>query len=120
MSNPDPSAPRGVSAEESPRAAAAEPVGQPDPAPGNEISEPPTPEPVSGWQRWARTFGFVILAVVSAYGIRKFMAGDATAVTAYWSKRYTILPLVMVLAATDVLIEMTAWMWILERFGNTR
>jgi len=113
----DPNPSRGVSADKPPPAAAAEPLDQSTPAPIDDTSQPPTPEPVTGWQRWARTFGIVILAAVSVYGIHKFMAGDAAAVTAYWSKRYTILPLVMVFAAMDVLIEMTAWMWILERFG---
>jgi uncharacterized membrane protein YbhN (UPF0104 family) len=114
VSNKDPNASRSVSAEESPPAAAAEPVDRTDPA---AVEGTPADEPVSGWQRWARVVGIVILAAVTVYGVRKFISGDAAAVTAYWSKRYTILPLVMFFAAMDVLIEMTAWMWILERFG---
>ncbi len=75
------------------------------------------PEPVSGWQRWARWVGFAILVVVSAHGIRQFVNGDATAVTAYWSQRYTILPMVLIFAMTDVAVEMIAWMWVYTRFG---
>lgn len=72
---------------------------------------------VSGWQRWARWVGLAILVVVSAYGIREFINGDAVAVTAYWSHRYTILPVVLIFAMMDVTVEMIAWMWVYTRFG---
>jgi uncharacterized membrane protein YbhN (UPF0104 family) len=72
---------------------------------------------VSGWQRWARWVGFAILVVVSIHGIRQFAAGDAAAVTEYWSRRYTVLPVVLIFAMMDVAIEMIAWMWVYTRFG---
>jgi uncharacterized membrane protein YbhN (UPF0104 family) len=105
----DPTPPHGAEAEDSPPAKA---LDQADTAP-----ESPAPEPVTGWQRWARPIGLVILAAVTVYGIREFITGDAAAVTAYWSKRYAVLPLVLLFAAMDVLIEMTAWMWVFQRFG---
>ncbi|MCP4903192.1 MAG: hypothetical protein GY906_40030, partial [bacterium] len=72
---------------------------------------------LSRWQRWARWVGLAILVVVSAHGIRQFMAGDATAVTEYWSQRYLILPLVLFFGMMDLAIEMTAWTWVFHRFG---
>ncbi len=72
---------------------------------------------VSGWQRWARWVGLAILVVVSAYGIREFITGDAAAVTAFWRHRYTVLPTVLIFAMVDVTVEMIAWMWVYTRFG---
>jgi hypothetical protein len=54
---------------------------------------------------------------VSAFGIREFLSGDAAAVTAYWSRRYTILPLVLLFGMMDLAVEMTAWTWVFHRFG---
>ena len=37
------------------------------------------------WHRRARLLGYVILAVVTVYGIREFAQGDWGTVTAYWA-----------------------------------
>jgi uncharacterized membrane protein YbhN (UPF0104 family) len=55
--------------------------------------------------------------VVSIHGVREFMAGDSTALTAFWDQRFSILPLVVLFAALDVMIEMVGWMWVYQRFG---
>jgi len=109
--------PRGVAADRSPPAAADGPVDTTGDGAGGGPPPAAAATTVSGWQRWARTVGFVILVVVSAYGIYTFLKGDATAVTSYWSKRYKVLPLVTLFAAMDVSIEMVAWMWVFQRFG---
>jgi uncharacterized membrane protein YbhN (UPF0104 family) len=59
----------------------------------------------------------VILAVVSAHGIREFVTGDATSVTAFWAGKLATLPLVLGFAVLDVALEAVGWMWVLERFG---
>jgi len=74
-------------------------------------------EPVSRWQRWARWIGFLILVVVSIHGIRQFVTGDAGAVTEYWSRRYAVLPMVLIFALADVAVEIMAWMLVYQRFG---
>ena len=73
--------------------------------------------PVSGWQRYARTIAVLILIVVSAYGVRQFMMGDAAAVTELWKSKITILPLVFLLAMIDLSLETAGWVWILSRLG---
>jgi uncharacterized membrane protein YbhN (UPF0104 family) len=80
-------------------------------------AEPADPPPVTRWQRLARILGFIILVAVSIHGIREFLTGDSTAMTSFWNQRFSILPLVVLFAALDVMIEMVGWMWVLERFG---
>lgn len=76
-----------------------------------------TSRKVSGWQRYARMVGLLILVVVSAYGIHQFMAGDAAAVAEFWKGKVTILPLVFLFAMIDLGLEVTGWAWILGRLG---
>jgi len=71
--------------------------------------------PVPRWERYARYVGLLLLVVVSIYGIREFVTGDATAVTAFWSRKLLILPAVFALAALDIALETVAWVWIVER-----
>jgi hypothetical protein len=59
----------------------------------------------------------VILGVVSVWGIREFLAGDALALSAMWSRMLPILPIVGVFAVLDVAVEAVAWAMVYERFG---
>ena len=79
--------------------------------------DPSRSPPASGWQRYARLVGFVILVVVSIYGVRQFMAGDAAAVTELWRSNLKLLPLVLLFAMLDLSLETAGWMWILSRLG---
>ncbi len=110
--------PGSVTASDATNLSDAEVHGESAPA-GEVVKDHPEPEPgpVSGWQRWARWVGFGILVVVSIHGIREFMAGDAAAVKAYWSSHYRVLPMVLLFAMMDVAVEITAWMWVYQRFG---
>ncbi|MFV2072829.1 MAG: lysylphosphatidylglycerol synthase domain-containing protein [Thermoanaerobaculales bacterium] len=72
---------------------------------------------VSGWQRYARVIAFLILVVVSAYGISQFMAGDAAAVAELWKSKIAILPFVFFFAMIDLGLETVGWAWILSRLG---
>jgi uncharacterized membrane protein YbhN (UPF0104 family) len=74
-------------------------------------------EPVSKWQRAARWIGFVILIAVSIHGVREFLAGDATALSAMWKRTAAILPFVFLFAALDIAVEATSWMLVFRRFG---
>ena len=69
------------------------------------------------WYRRAHVIGLVILAVVSIWGVREFLAGDANALAAMWSRTVSILPWVFAFAVLDVAVEATAWMMVYERFG---
>lgn len=72
---------------------------------------------VSGWQRYGRWIGLAILVVVSAYGVRQFMAGDAEAVTEVWKSKITILPVVCVFALINLGLEVTGWLWTFQFLG---
>lgn len=89
---------------------------RPHAAPGND-DEASQSQPLSGWQRYARLVGFLILVVVSIYGIRQFLAGDVGAVTALWRSKINVLPLVLFFAMLDLSFEAAGWMWILRRLG---
>jgi len=58
----------------------------------------------------------VLLAVVTLYGVYRFMIGDWTAVIAYWRGRLTIIPLLAAISVIDVALEGVAWMWVYHRF----
>ena len=68
-------------------------------------------------RKHARPAGFLILAVVTVYGIHRFVTGDWAAVMTYWQDKLWVLPQVFLLAAIDVALEGIAWMWVYARFG---
>jgi Lysylphosphatidylglycerol synthase TM region len=69
------------------------------------------------WFRRAHAVALAVLAAVSIWGIREFLAGDANALAAMWDRTVSVLPWVFALAAVDVAIEAVAWMLVFERFG---
>ena len=79
--------------------------------------EPSRNAQLFGWQRYAHVVAALILVVVSAYGIRQFMAGDAVAVAELWKNKITILPFVFLFAMIDLSLETVGWAWILSRLG---
>jgi hypothetical protein len=66
--------------------------------------------------KYTRLTAFVLLAVVTLYGVYRFMIGDWTAVIAYWRGRLTIIPLLAAISVFDVALEGVAWMWVYHRF----
>jgi len=77
----------------------------------------PSPSAAPLWSRRTHVFALVILAVASIWGIREFVAGDAKALSAMWSRTVSVLPWVFLFAVLDVAIEASAWMLVFERFG---
>ncbi len=71
----------------------------------------------SGWQRYARLIGLLVLVAVSAYGISQFLAGDAVAVTEVWKGQVTILPAVFLFAMINLGFEVTGWLWTFQFLG---
>ena len=67
--------------------------------------------------RHARTAGFVVLAVVTVFGLYQFFTGDWSEIAGYWEAKLSALPQVLVLATLDVALEGVAWLWIYAGFG---
>ncbi len=65
----------------------------------------------------SRLMAFVLLAVVTLYGIYSFMTGDWSTVVAYWRNNLAIVPLLIGFSLLDVVLESIAWMWVYHRFG---
>ena len=65
----------------------------------------------------ARALAFVVLTVVTLYGVYLFATGDWSTAAAFWRDRVTIIPLVMLLATLDICLEMVGWMWVYHRRG---
>lgn len=68
------------------------------------------------WYRVARLTGFLLLAVITVYGVQKFLTSDWRAVTDYWMGKLPSLLLILVLALLDMILEAFAWQWVYERF----
>ncbi len=71
----------------------------------------------SPWHRRARWLGYVILAVVTLYGIREFSQGDWQTIASYWANELPWVPLIVAFFVLDLLFEGIAWVWVYERFG---
>jgi uncharacterized membrane protein YbhN (UPF0104 family) len=72
---------------------------------------------ISGWQRYARIVGLLILVVVTAYGIRQLMAGDVATVAAFWKSKIAILPAVLLFSMLNLALEVVGWAWVFSRLG---
>lgn len=51
------------------------------------------------------------------WGLNQLLAGDLSMVVEYWRVRPWLLPLVLLLACVDVLLEGVGWAWVYRRFG---
>jgi hypothetical protein len=66
---------------------------------------------------WSRVAAFALLGAVTAYGVYQFAGGEWRVALESWRGRLTVLPVVVALAALDVVLEAFAAMWVYERFG---
>jgi hypothetical protein len=90
--------------------------GSPDPSPRGRREPHPEAPSVPRWYRVVRLTGFLLLAVVTVYGVLQFATGDWQAVTDYWIGKLPLLALILVLALLDMTLEAFAWQWVYERF----
>ncbi len=67
--------------------------------------------------RYARPIAFLVLAVVSAYGLYRLFAGDWTTIIAAWRGKEHLLIAAGGLGVLDVAVGMVSWIWIYRRFG---
>ena len=74
-------------------------------------------KPMPPWYRRARLLAFVLLAVMTAYGIREFASAGWEGVSRYWHDKAAVLPLVFLLALADMALEGIAWRRVYRGFG---
>lgn len=67
--------------------------------------------------RYGRIFAFLLLGIITVYGVFQLMTGDWTDVSAYWENHGEIIPVLVLISVFDVLLECLAWMWVYHRFG---
>lgn len=67
--------------------------------------------------KYSRLIAFVLLGVVTAFGLYRFATGDWTVVVAYWRANLAIVPFLAAISIIDVALEGTAWMWVYHRFN---
>jgi hypothetical protein len=65
----------------------------------------------------ARAGSLILLIGVTGYGIYTFFTGDPMAAASFWRDKMAIIPLVILLAFLDPVLEATGWMWVYERLG---
>lgn len=66
---------------------------------------------------YSRLAAFVLLAMVTAFGLYSFVTGDWSDVMSFWRENWVVIPLLATLSVLDVLFESIAWMWTYRRFG---
>ncbi|MFG0285896.1 MAG: hypothetical protein ACF8R7_15880 [Phycisphaerales bacterium JB039] len=59
----------------------------------------------------------VVLLGVTVYGVYGFITSGSEATLDYWLDRIHLAPLVLAIAAIDIALECTAWLWVYSRFG---
>lgn len=69
---------------------------------------------IAGYSRLA---AFILLAIVTAYGLFSFVTGDWSDVVSFWRDNWDMIPLLVLLSVLDVLLEGIAWTWTYHRFG---
>lgn len=67
--------------------------------------------------KYTRLSAFVLLAVMTVFGVYEFATGDWSDVVAYWQQNLAIIPLLILISVIDVGLEGLAWMWVYHRFG---
>lgn len=67
--------------------------------------------------KYTRLSAFVLLAVMTVFGVYEFVTGDWSDVIAYWEQNLAIIPLLILISVIDVGLEGVAWMWVYHRFG---
>jgi len=66
--------------------------------------------------KYTRLCAFVLLGVVTIFGIYRFATGDWSDVVSYWREHFAIIPLLIAISVIDVALEGIAWMWVYHRF----
>jgi len=66
--------------------------------------------------KYTRLTAFVLLGVVTLFGVYRFVTGDWSDVIAYWRVHLAVIPLLAAISIVDVALEGTAWMWAYHRF----
>jgi len=67
--------------------------------------------------RYSRMFAFLLLGVITVYGLYHLMNSDWAEVSAYWKDHGQIIPVLILISVFDVILECLAWMWVYHRFG---
>jgi hypothetical protein len=67
--------------------------------------------------KYTRLSAFVLLAVMTVFGVYEFVTGDWSDVIAYWRENLAIIPLLILISVIDVGLEGVAWMWVYHRFS---
>jgi len=67
--------------------------------------------------RYSRMFAFLLLGVITIYGLYQLMDSDWAEVSAYWKDHGQIIPILILISVFDVMLECLAWMWVYHRFG---
>lgn len=65
---------------------------------------------------YARPVAFVVLALVTIFGVYRFLTGDWAEVIGFWRSHLAIIPLLAAFSLLDVALEGIAWMWVYHRF----
>lgn len=68
-------------------------------------------------RKYARPLAVIVLLIVTAVGVYKFISGDWADVIGYWRGHLSIIPLLIALSVLDVVLECTAWMWSYARLS---
>lgn len=64
-----------------------------------------------------RLVAYLVLAVVTVYGIYGFVTGSPGEAFDFWTNRWGILPIIIALACVDVALECLSWMLVCHRVG---
>ena len=67
--------------------------------------------------RYARPAAYILLAVVTVYGVYGLIQGDPGEVIDHWRGQLSLLPLILLMACLDVALEGVGWLWVYARMG---
>lgn len=67
--------------------------------------------------RYSRIFAFLLLGIITLYGVYKLINSDITEVSSFWKRHGEIIPLLILISVFDVILECLSWMWVYRRFG---
>jgi hypothetical protein len=67
--------------------------------------------------RYARPAAYILLAIVTVWGVYGLIKGDPGRVIDYWKSQLSLLPLILLMACLDVALEGVGWLWVYARMG---
>lgn len=65
---------------------------------------------------YSRYLAFLLLGLISIYGLYRLVTGDWSEVSKFWASRGEIIPILVLISVADVVLEGLAWMWVYHRF----